>query len=367
MSQKETTGTIGRLEAGESQDGNLPGLTELAREAYEQKRTKDCLDLTRAMLLIDPTNADAQAMRLSLQSEMHRDLDNARAFIRQAHARESLEPQVSPEARETESVAVANGGRGIGTVVSAAVRILLDLFRTQRRRGVRWLFVAAAIIVVGVVLLSIPKFKTNTKPAQSSLVALASSDDPRPALSPDIQPPPVETPIAAPPDTVSPVLPSRAPAAVPMPVAATTLRTATAVPDVPVVAGTGILAVSSTTSVDIYEGAAYLGSVPVSLELSAGEHTLEYRHGNQRKLVTHVINRNETAKAMVVFEVTVQVNSKPWSEVFLEGVERKDLGQTPLSGVRVPIGSVLIFENPQFQAKRYRITGNETGIQVVFP
>jgi hypothetical protein len=142
---------------------------------------------------------------------------------------------------------------------------------------------------------------------------------------------------------------------------------AAVLPDAPVVAATGILAVSSPGSVDIYENDAYLGSVPVSLELSAGEHTLEYRHGSLRKTLTHVINRNETVKATVLFDVTVQVNSRPWSEVFLDGVERKDLGQTPLSGVRVPIGGVLIFENPQFQAKRYRITGNETGIQIVFP
>jgi hypothetical protein len=27
----------------------------------------------------------------------------------------------------------------------------------------------------------------------------------------------------------------------------------------------------------------------------------------------------------------------------------------------------LVFENPEFQAKRYRVTGNETGIQIVFP
>jgi len=40
---------------------------------------------------------------------------------------------------------------------------------------------------------------------------------------------------------------------------------------------------------------------------------------------------------------------------------------TPLSGIRVPIGSMLVFRNPQFQPKRYRVTGNETGIQIVFP
>jgi hypothetical protein len=105
----------------------------------------------------------------------------------------------------------------------------------------------------------------------------------------------------------------------------------------------------------------------VSLELAAGRQTLEYRHGSLRKFVTHVINSNETTKAMVSFDVSVQINSKPWAEVFLEGTERKDLGQTPLSGLRDPIGGILSFQNPQFQTKKYRVTGTETGIQIVFP
>jgi hypothetical protein len=367
MSQKETTGTIGRLEAGESQDVNLPELTELAREAFEQKRTKDCLDLTRAILLVDPGNADAQAMRLAIQSEMHRDLDNARAFIRQAQIKESLKPPLNPEGNEAPEVLVADEvsvKERIGKAVSGAVLLLSDFVYSRRRRGVRWLLVAAAMITVGVVLVPFPRFKTSTPPVESSLLALGSSDVPRPdlsAASDEIQPPIAETPLAV--ASVSPVVPLKTPAPVPI----TLPRTAAAPPDVPVAVGTGILAVSSSSSVDIYEKDTYLGSVPVSLELPAGEHTLEYRHGTLRKFVTHTINRNETAKAMVVFDVTVQVNSKPWSEVFLEGVERKDLGQTPLSGVRVPIGGVLVFEIPQFQAKRYRITGNESGIQVVFP
>src|SRR5262249_20909006 len=130
---------------------------------------------------------------------------------------------------------------------------------------------------------------------------------------------------------------------------------------------TGTLAISSATAVDIYRNDAYLGSAPVSIELPAGTQTLEYRHGNLRKQLTHLISANETSRAMITFDVNVQINSKPWAEVFLDGVEKKPLGQTPLSGVRVPIGSVLVFENPQFQTKRYRVTGNETGIQIVFP
>jgi hypothetical protein len=83
--------------------------------------------------------------------------------------------------------------------------------------------------------------------------------------------------------------------------------------------------------------------------------------------VTHVINSAETTKAMITFDVALQINAKPWADVFLDGTARKPLGQTPLSGVQVPIGAVLVFENPEFQAKRYRVTGNETGIQIVFP
>jgi PEGA domain len=125
--------------------------------------------------------------------------------------------------------------------------------------------------------------------------------------------------------------------------------------------------VSSPTSVDIYENGVYLGSAPVSLELAAGLHTLEYRHGNLRKSLTHNINGNETTKASIAFEVSVQVNSRPWARVFLEGANRKELGQTPMGSISVPIGSVLTFENPQFQSKKYRVAGNETAIQIVFP
>jgi hypothetical protein len=132
-------------------------------------------------------------------------------------------------------------------------------------------------------------------------------------------------------------------------------------------AAPGTLAISSPTSVEIYLDDTYLGSAPVSLEMPAGTHTLEYRHGSLRKRVTHVVNSNETTRAMINFDVTVQVNSKPWAEVFVDGADRKPLGQTPLSGVRVPIGGVLVFENPGFRPKRYRVTGNETGIQIVFP
>jgi len=53
--------------------------------------------------------------------------------------------------------------------------------------------------------------------------------------------------------------------------------------------------------------------------------------------------------------------------VFLEGIERRPLGQTPLSDVTVPIGSTLVFENPNFPGKTYRVTGQDAAIKIVFP
>ena len=114
-------------------------------------------------------------------------------------------------------------------------------------------------------------------------------------------------------------------------------------------------------------GDQFLGSAPTTLQLPAGNQRLEYRHKDMKKVVTYIINANETTTAMVTFDIPVQINAKPWAQVFIEGSQRQALGQTPLSDVLVPIGSVLVFENPNFQGKRYRVKGTETTIQVTFP
>jgi hypothetical protein len=137
--------------------------------------------------------------------------------------------------------------------------------------------------------------------------------------------------------------------------------------DQPVAPGTGTLAVSSATTVDIYRDNQLVGSAPTTIILPVGKQTIEYRHQDLRKLMTYVIRANETATAMVTFDVTLQINAKPWAQVFIDGLQRRSLGQTPLSDVRVPIGSNLVFENPNFPGKSYRITGKETEIRVNFP
>jgi hypothetical protein len=129
----------------------------------------------------------------------------------------------------------------------------------------------------------------------------------------------------------------------------------------------GTLALSSPTAVEIYVADKYLGSTPTTLELPAGTHTIEYRHQDLRKQVTHVIRNNETTAAMITFDWTMQVNARPWAQIFLEGTPRRALGQTPLSDVRVPIGGTLVFKNPNFPEKSYRVTGRDKAIQITFP
>jgi hypothetical protein len=129
----------------------------------------------------------------------------------------------------------------------------------------------------------------------------------------------------------------------------------------------GSLAVSSPTVAEIYQNGQFIGSTPTTLQLPSGQQSLEYRHGDLRTVVVHDIKPNETTAASVTFQVTVQINAKPWAQVFLDGAQRRPLGQTPLSGVSVPIGGTLVFENPNFAPKTYRITEKDAAIQLNFP
>jgi hypothetical protein len=141
--------------------------------------------------------------------------------------------------------------------------------------------------------------------------------------------------------------------------------TAASVPPAPLENGT--LALSAAVPVEIYEGNTYLGATPTTLRLPEGTHNLEYRYRDLRKSQSHVVRANQTTTATVGFDVTVQINARPFAEIFFDGLQMRPLGETPLSNVRVPVGGVLVFRHPNFPEKRYRVTGTETTIQVVFP
>jgi hypothetical protein len=129
----------------------------------------------------------------------------------------------------------------------------------------------------------------------------------------------------------------------------------------------GTLAVASPLPVEIYMGGNRVGSTPATLELPPGNHTVEYRYRNLVKTVVHVIGSNQTTRATITFDVPAQIDSTPKAEVLVDGIPLKSLGQTPLNGVRVAIGSVLIFRNPDFPEKRHVVTEQDTVIRVVFP
>ena len=331
MSHVETTRPIGSL-------------TEQARQAYEEKRTKDCLDLTRAILLIDPENTEAQMMRSSIRSDMHQDLENARSLLRQTLLKENAEePAVSAATTED------------APAPEPAIQ------EPTNSLWVKGAGIAALIVMLGLAAVVVPRLRSKSQTVSGipAPPAAVSATKPSPAM--------VDEPLVR----ADLLPPAPAPASTPEPPARIEppVRQPVAIDRAPVVvpAATGTLAVSSPTSVDIYKDGANIGSAPVSLELPAGTVTLEYRHGNLRKTQSHVINGNETTRARISFDVVVQINSRPWAEVSLDGVEKRALGQTPLSDVRVPIGGVLVFENPAFQKKTYRVTGNESGIRMVFP
>jgi PEGA domain len=69
----------------------LSELADFARRALEEKRRKDCLALTKAMLKIDPENQDAQVMQGWIQSDLQGEIQQAFALMRSARFTDSRE------------------------------------------------------------------------------------------------------------------------------------------------------------------------------------------------------------------------------------------------------------------------------------
>jgi hypothetical protein len=55
----------------------------------------------------------------------------------------------------------------------------------------------------------------------------------------------------------------------------------------------------------------------------------------------------------------VSVNARPWADVIIDG---KDVGQTPIANLRLPIGThQAIFRNPEFGERRQSIVVTAKG------
>jgi hypothetical protein len=82
--------------------------------------------------------------------------------------------------------------------------------------------------------------------------------------------------------------------------------------------------------------------------------------------MTYLIRANETTSTTVSFDLTIRIQAVPWADVSIDGPNGKALGQTPLSNVTIPAGSLLVFQNPSFSEKRVRVS-DEKPIVVRFP
>jgi hypothetical protein len=358
-----------------------------ARTAYEQKRTKECVNLIRQVLSSDPKNAEALAIQEAVHSDIERDLVDARALLRDAQRGDGGQKYQKAaeiillkilylDPTHAEAKALLNTAKG-STEPSVSSTSAVNTIETPAARGEELMFTAAPvpferqtakkssglsgklpIIIVAVLILTVGGvlfYGFSSKRASTATV----DAKPTPAPVPEV-PKPIASAPSAPVRTVQPV-----PTPTPPPDPKTAAANDVVAP--PAEKPKGSLAVSSAIFAEIYMGGKSLGETPTTLQLPSGKQTLEYRHGNLKTVMTHDIKPNQTTTAIVTFELDLQINARPWAQVFVEGSTRKALGQTPLGSVRVPIGSVLTFENPNFPSKTYRVTDKDSTIQIVFP
>ena len=70
-------------------DVDLQRLAAMARHAYEQRHLKNCIAITKALLLVDPEHAEARVLQSLIQSDIRQDLDKARALLEDVDRKDS--------------------------------------------------------------------------------------------------------------------------------------------------------------------------------------------------------------------------------------------------------------------------------------
>jgi serine/threonine-protein kinase len=108
----------------------------------------------------------------------------------------------------------------------------------------------------------------------------------------------------------------------------------------PVASVTGWIAVSLPFDVEVYEGAAYVGSNRGDrILVGAGRHTFDLVNEALlfRSQQTVSVRPGQTAQlAVEVPGGALSVNAQPWANVTVDG---RDLGETPLANISLPIGT----------------------------
>ncbi|HET9217559.1 MAG TPA: bacterial transcriptional activator domain-containing protein [Terriglobia bacterium] len=373
--------------SADSVAAGLVGLVYLAREAADEKRHKQCLEATRAILQIDPDHNEARKIQETVRAALDQQFADAQTLAGDARLKDdpglyeraatALRRIVDADPHNLEARTLLQD-----TVAASYFRPAPPTIRPRRKVPPRSIVVGSVATLVLVAAMQSPAalrtwsalFTTSEPRSERALVAPPDQPAAReiavyiplnnpPTASDRNDPAWSETTLTA--STSVRVEDSNRvfrvdtgsrgskPVASPMSVAAAPPM--------------GALAVSAAVPVEIYRGDENLGSTPATLQLVEGPHTLEYRYEGLRQTLTHLITREQTTTATVSFPVKIQINAQPWAQVFMDGIKLMPIGQTPLGDVSVPIGSVLIFRNPNFPDKRYRVTAKDTAIRITFP
>lgn len=380
-----------------SSAAGLVGLVYLARAAFEERRRKQCLEITAAILKIEPEHEEARTMRAAVRADLERDFTNARALAKEAQAKSdrelygrataTLRRIVDADSENLEAQSLLNETVAAGFFTSES--------RTAppQRASLPSILMGCLVVVllvVSFVLLSrfspiasvqLPVSAASAATAESATAASSTGQPELPNPDPVAQISLNANAVATAAIRTTPVpaielrsdnriVPLKQPNSTPgVRGAAVPPAPAPAPPVIPAIPASviGFLAVSAAVPVDIYRGDEFLGSTPTTLQLPAGPQTLEYRYQGFRQTLTHTIPGRETTIATVSFPIRVQINARPWAQVFVDGTRLTPLGQTPLGDVAVPIGSILVFQNPGYPDKRYRVTARDAAIQMTFP
>jgi hypothetical protein len=373
----------------ESVAAGMVGLAYLAREAVEEKRHKQCLEATKAILKIDPDHKEARKIQSAVRTELDQQFVDAQTLARDAQLKDDRILYERAAAALRRIIDVDPDNLEARTLLHDTVAA--SYFRPAPPTTVRksWKFprrrlvvasVAAVVLVAAIALVKETDLQSLALvPTRIGVVTTSEASSNTASVDPLDQPSAPETAVQIPLPTSSVLINSGWSETAPLRVedADRVLRVASpaspvsklaAAPVASVAAAPmGALAVSAAVPVEIYRGEENLGSTPATLQLPAGPQTLEYRYQGLRQTLTHVIARDQTTTATVSFVIKVQINAQPWAQVFMEGTNLTPIGQTPVGDISVPIGSVLVFQNPAFPAKRYRVTARDTAIQITFP
>jgi hypothetical protein len=404
---------------------SLVGLVYLAKQASEEGRRRQCLEAINAILKIEPEHEEARVIQASVRAEMDRDFAEAQAMAGDARWKNDRElytkaesllrrvVEVDPDNLEAKALLLE-------TVASShSPSPVEDTVSSGSRMKPRSILIGSTAVVVLVAVLSLSKGIDSKVPPQKGTSGSTTTATTAPLnkvralgqLDLVVEPtgaqmtlddgPASPVPVSLEldpglhrlvfnangylPETVSATVRAgdqhrlvvslkaaqpETPYALRVESADRLLRADSFPPQAPAprvrsAVAMGALAVNAAVPAEIYRGEEHLGSTPATLQLPAGTQTLEYRYQGHRQTLSHLIKSQETTIATVSFLSRVQINAKPWAQVSIAG--SRLLGQTPIGDVDVPIGSILVFQNPGFPEKRYRVGASDAEIQVTFP